>query len=386
MQTALTIALQVSVIALLLFGSRRMPAGTWNEDYLSLSQTKGLQGMLALFIVFHHCGQKVMYAYLFHGLGFTSGLTLISLIGFMFVGYFLFCSGFGLYRSNHDKKAYLSGFLRHRPLPLLAIFYACNTLYLAGRLAFGETFDVPRLVRLSLGIELANPNSWYAVALPLLYVLFYLSARNSPDDGQVVRRLFVGTGAYMLVGTVATTALSGGGFLAFAGVWWYDSAILFPMGYLYGLKGDAVAGWMRRNFKKSVVVSLALCLGGFVPSVFLSFMALPETASAPVRFLVSLAIVATHSIAATGFVWAMLALSLKRRIQGRVLAFFGSITLELYLMHGFFVQLFHPAFYDMGTGVFQIGYTPDYILVVLALGTVVALLFRLLTKRLLGHR
>ena len=386
MQTALTIALQVALIALLLFSSKRTSAGTWNEGFLSLSQTKALQGLFALLIVFHHCGQKVMYSYLARGFGFTSGLTLVALIGFMLVGYFLFCSGYGLYLSHHNKQGYLDDFLRRRPVPLLAIFYACNILYLAGRLAFGETFDALRIVRLVLGVELANSNSWYAAALPLMYVLFFVSARSSTDGRQVARRLFVGMGLYLLVGTVLTTALSGGGFLIFSGVWWYDSAILFPLGYLFGLKRDAIAGWMKRNFKKSVALSLLLCIGGLVPTAFLSFTPLPETASIPVRFLVFLATEAIHSIAATGFVWAMLALSLKRRIQGRVLAFFGSITLELYLMHGFFVQLFYPPFYDMGTGVFAIGFAPAYILMVLTCGTVTALLFRVLTKRLLGRK
>ena len=160
MQTALVIALQAGLVALLLFGSRRMPAGTWNEDGMSLSQTKGLQGLFALLVVFHHCGQRVVYWYLGRGLGLGSGLTLVSLVGFMLVGYFFFCSGYGLCRSRQKKEGYLDGFLTRRPLPLLAVFYACNTLYLLGRLACGEPFDGPRLVHLALGLELANPNSW----------------------------------------------------------------------------------------------------------------------------------------------------------------------------------------------------------------------------------
>ena len=385
METVLVIALQVALIAVLLVGSRRMPAGAWNEGFLSLSETKALQGLFAMFIVFHHCGQRVLYSYLWDGLGFSSGLTIVSLIGYVFVGYFLFCSGYGLCRSFHNKKAYLDGFLRRRPLSLLAIFYACNTLYLLGRVCFGETFDALRLVRLALGIELANPNSWYVIALPVLYTLFYFSARNATDDSQIARRLFGGVGIYVLVGLVVTTLFSSGGYLAFTGTWWYDSAMLFPLGYLFGYKGDAIAGWMRRNFGKSVALSLLLCIGAFIPSAFLNFYYLPDTASGLIHYLFSLLIVLIHNISAVGFVWAMMCLSLKRRIESRALAFYGSITLELYLMHGFFVQLFFAPFYDKGVGILNIEMSPAYVVAVLACGTLAALMFRQLTRRLLAR-
>jgi len=386
METVLVIALQVALIAVLFVGSKRMPAGAWNEGFLSLSETKALQGLFAMFIVFHHCGQRVLYSYLWDGLGFSSGLTIVSLIGYVFVGYFLFCSGYGLCRSFHNKKGYLDRFLRRRPLPLLAIFYACNTIYLLGRLLLGETFDPLRLVRLALGIELANPNSWYVVALPVLYALFYFSARNATDDRQILRRLFAGVGIYVLAGLVVTTLFSYGGYLAFTGTWWYDSAILFPLGYLFGYMGDAIAAWMKRNFGKSVALSLLLCIGAFIPSALLNFYYLPYTASELMRYLYSLLIVLIHSISAVGFVGAMMCLTLKRQIESRVLAFYGSITLELYLMHGFFVQLFFAPFYDKGTGILNIELSPVYIVAVLACGTVAALLFRQLTRRLLSRR
>jgi hypothetical protein len=250
---------------------------------------------------------------------------------------------------------------------------------------FGETFDALRLVRLALGIELANPNSWYVIALPVLYTLFYFSARNATDDSQIARRLFGGVGIYVLVGLVVTTLFSSGGYLAFTGTWWYDSAMLFPLGYLFGYKGDAIAGWMRRNFGKSVALSLLLCIGAFIPSALLNFYYLPYTASELMRYLYSLLIVLIHNISAVGFVWAMMCLSLKRRIESRALAFYGSITLEPYLMHGFFVQLFFAPFYDKGVGILNIEMSPAYVVAVLACGTLAALMFRQLTRRLLAR-
>ena len=72
-------------------------------------------------------------------------------IGFVFVGYFFFCSGYGLYQSCQKRRDYLDGFPRRLALPLLIIYYACNTIFLVGRLAMRETFGAQRLACLLCG-------------------------------------------------------------------------------------------------------------------------------------------------------------------------------------------------------------------------------------------
>ena len=86
------------------------------------------------------------------------------------------------------------------------------------------------------------------------------------------------------------------------------------------------------------------------------------------------------------FTWSLLLFSLRRRVTSQLLSFYGGLTLELYLMQGFFVNLFYQPFYDKGTGIFTIGSTPVYILLVLACGTALALVFKQLTRRLLGRK
>ena len=173
-------------------GTQRLPRGEWNDEPLSLAQSKAVQGFLALCIVFHHCAQKVFFDRMRSAFS-PSGLEVMALMGFAFVGYFFFCSGYGLYQSCQKKQGYLDGFLRRRVLPLVLTYYACNTAYLVGRLAMGETFGTARLAYLLCGIELANPNSWFVVTLPLMYLLFSVSKRNCLDEAVVTRRLFLGT-------------------------------------------------------------------------------------------------------------------------------------------------------------------------------------------------
>ena len=93
-----------------------------------------------------------------------------------------------------------------------------------------------------------------------------------------------------------------------------------------------------------------------------------------------------ESLSTVFFTWGLLLLSLRRTAASRLLSFYGGLTLELYLMQGFFVNLFYRPFYDKGSGILTIDNPPVYILLVLACATVLALQFRQVTRRLLGRR
>lgn len=375
MEALLTVALQGALIGTLILGTERLPRGEWNDRPLSLAQTKALQGFLAICIVIHHCAQKVFYDSLRSVPG-PSGLEVMALIGFIFVGYFFFCSGYGLYQSCQRKQDYLDGFLRRRVLPLFLIFFVCNTAYLVGRLAMGETFGALRLACLLCGIELANPNAWFVITLPIMYLIFYVSKRGCSDEALVTRRLFLGTGAYILVGTAVTLAFSFiGRYGIFLGKWWYNTAVLFPMGYLFGRREPEAWAWMKGGYRKQVACSVALSVGGFLLSLVFGMV-----------FYWTPAAMVFESLSAIGLTWCLLLLSLRGKVASRLLGFYGGLTLELYLMHGFFVNLFYRQFYDKGTDILTISNPSIYILLVLACGTAAALLFKQVTRRLLGRK
>jgi peptidoglycan/LPS O-acetylase OafA/YrhL len=131
---------------------------------------------------------------------------------------------------------------------------------------------------------------------------------------------------------------------------------------------------MRSGYRKQVACSIALFVVGFLLSLLFGM----------VLHLVPIQIV-FESLSTVGFTWGLLLFSLRRRVISPLLGFYGGLTLELYLMHGFFVNLFYQPFYDMGTGIITINNPLVYIPLVLACGTVFALLFRLVTRRLLGR-
>lgn len=104
-EVLLAVALQGALIGTLIMGMEKLPRGEWNDALLSLAQTKTFQGFLALCIVFHHCAQKVFFDRWRTAFS-PSGLEVMALIGFAFVGYFFFCLGYAP-QSCQRKRDYL---------------------------------------------------------------------------------------------------------------------------------------------------------------------------------------------------------------------------------------------------------------------------------------
>ena len=74
---------------------------------------------------------------------------------------------------------------------------------------------------------------------------------------------------------------------------------------------------------------------------------------------------------------------MKVRIGNRVLAWFGAVSLDFYLAHGVFVELFGYNFLDQRSSLVYIRDVPTYLLAVLSCGIVATLIFRLLRKGML---
>ena len=65
----------------------------YNENAMDLEQTKAILGIFSIGIILHHVALKTM------GSGGAAKVFLPFLgIGYLFVAYFFFCSGYGLYK------------------------------------------------------------------------------------------------------------------------------------------------------------------------------------------------------------------------------------------------------------------------------------------------
>ena len=111
------ISIAVYVLLLLSFvpGLKIAPRRGFNEDSMSLDAMTSLKGVLAIFVLCHHLSQKPAFQQ-------THTISFFEHIGFLFVGIFFLCSGYGLYKSYLKKPDYLKTFLKRRVLPIV-IFY-----------------------------------------------------------------------------------------------------------------------------------------------------------------------------------------------------------------------------------------------------------------------
>ena len=93
------------MLVLLFYKSSVAKRGEWNDEVLSLKQTKALQAYASICIMLHHialttCDKNVVQE--FH----KDGLNVFLPAGYLCVAIFFFCSGYGLYKSNQQKEHY----------------------------------------------------------------------------------------------------------------------------------------------------------------------------------------------------------------------------------------------------------------------------------------
>ncbi len=367
------------VLLLLLWGSKWFfGRNKWNEDFFSLDQSKMWQGFFAVCILLHHTGQKTCAPWMPNKKFIVPGLEFFVPIGYFFVAFFLVCSGYGLYVSYKRKPDYLKGFLRKRVLPLILTFYAVEWMYLATRLLMGQKLDTIQIIYYFTGIQLANPNSWFVLALPIFYVMFWLCFRFIKKENAALTGVFVLVLAYVMFGCTLNHLDKD---MWLCGEWWYNTAIFFPLGLLFGKHKDAIVRGVKDCYLPimalTVLFGVIAYFGGELVLNKLGYYC--EWVKEPTeRFLFRFMSVMSQTGAALMFVNFFVMLGLKVKIGNGVLRFMSAITLEFYLVHGLFVELFGCDFMEI-KGIQSLCYIKNvflYVIVVAACSLVVTLLLR----------
>ena len=331
------------LVFLLFFKSRFFTKNQWNEDFLSLNQTKALQGFSAICIVFHHLSQKtaanwIPSEYIIHGLDpFVN-------IGYLFVAIFFFFSGYGLFLSYKTKENYLQNFIKHHIGTLLLTLILSNFLYLWGRSWFQTDFSISSY--LSIGEPfLTNPYAWYIFTLLIIYLVFYFSFKYAKSEKAAILFTSLGVLLYIIFCD----------FMIY-GTWWYNSVPAFIAGLLFAKNKETIINRSKKSYILILILSVLITISCF--SIALIDKNIIN------RFVILIA----QMICSVSFVITVLLLGMKIKIGNRFLAFLGSITLEIYLIHGLFVQLFGYCFItEASLSKYYIKNLPLYVLVVLVL-------------------
>lgn len=148
-----------------IFEKRTLTTGYTKEAVLPV------RGILAIGIVAHHC-LKNYNGDIFHQF-YELGVPIVSI--------FFFISGYGLYRTLEIKGSrYLDGFLKRSMKKLLPLFILVNIIAIFLKLISHSVTIPGLLVDMSHGL-LPQSNTWFVIALIVLYIFFYISNKLVPN-------------------------------------------------------------------------------------------------------------------------------------------------------------------------------------------------------------
>ena len=349
--TIMTIYLLIFAFILFL-GVKIAPKGNFNEDFLSLKVSKGIQGFWAVCIIAHHFVQPFVYS----GQG-AGALSIFALIGFLFVGVFFFFSGYGLFKSYKNKPNYLNGFLRKRIPVVLVPLYVVNTILTVIVLVTGGTMynDMNPLVmgmdniffRITtfLGITLMNSNAWYMITIAIFYIIFYLAFKYGKNEDKAFKIMGIFSIAYLIVGIAA-----GHGIFWLQGEWWYNTSFLLFIGMYVAKNEERIISCIKKRyatfFAISSVGTIVLTGVAIVVVMMLSYYR-PGLAGRACSIVCLLC----ETLATTFFVSIILILTMKVRLNNKILDFLGIIALEVYLIHRFFLVVLNSQYITISNNI-----------------------------------
>lgn len=235
---------------------------------------------------------------------------------FAYIGvtFFFMTSAYGLKYGVAHKENYLQGFWKKRLPAILVPAIFCNIAAIAINAADGKTLSI---------ISFVNVNDWVKVLL-LFYLVFW-AVYYAADKRDIRRNEKNGGGGYykdalICLAVILFSLIDRLTPLKLTFIWPTES-----VGFAYGIILADCAEWMkawsgRRWLKKSF---LFLLVGGITGSAYLKFKSAEFLGDYCLKIFL-------------GFVLLVLMLQLIRRIKigNKALAFLGSISYEVYLLHG----------------------------------------------------
>lgn len=185
----------VALAALLFVGIKFSKKKEWNDGNMSFDQTKCFLGFCAVIICFHHMAQVTCAPWL-NPVFIRKGLDIFVTAGYPMVGMFLFCSGFGLYKSAKTKPDFFKRFIPVRIIPILIPTILTELVYVYFRhlrhlpIRFKNPF-------MTGNHDTVHPFIWYIPCILLLYILFYVGFGLFKKDWAGILTVALGSGAWI---------------------------------------------------------------------------------------------------------------------------------------------------------------------------------------------
>lgn len=296
--------------------------GKFSKQGLEIENMTIIKSLACIMVIVSHlCAQM-------EGIGI---LALPANVGFLAVGMFFLCSGYGLTYSYINKENYIQHFLKRRLLCILIPFWSANIIYIV--LEQKELVG-SNLIKSILGIDLVCGHFWYIQCIIVLYILFYICARIIKNKKVMVFGLILLSIAY--------------------DVWWQiENAVIgqslpFVLGIVFAFSDLKWVKVKLNDFKKYILIIISFTIVFFV--TFFIWSILRWHVKFPEYFISIIGIVCQNIFVLLIVLCAMGFIS--KSIIGK---YIGKASYEIFLLHQISIDIFQNLFGDANLSVVIIG-------------------------------
>lgn len=210
----------------------------YREDYVSIDQTRSINGICIMLILLSHTFAKV-----------SSGGILDEIyepmrvfLGQFVVVPFLFYSGYGIMESINRKENYIKTFPKKRFLKIVIQFFIITIIYIALNLLLGIKYSIPHVLLSFTGITTIGNGNWYILSTFFFYISVILCF-NIFRKNKILATIFV---------TACLIALMVVEMVLDFPSYYYSTTIFFAVGMFFSL--------IKKHFDKIVMKNNILYL------------------------------------------------------------------------------------------------------------------------------
>ena len=291
----------IVLLVLCCMGLQTAKKNEFFSDYCGKTQTSAINGVFVLVVFLSHASTYVTL----DGPLDAAYLTFKGYLRQLIVASFLFYSGYGMLESIRNKGlSYVKSIPGKRFFKVLLHMEIAVLLFLLTDFAIGKSFDLKTTLLAFTFWESIGNSNWYIFAILWMYLLVFAS--------------FFVCRANLWGGTILTTILAGGYVAAmlFAGkdTWWYNTALLYPLGMWYSLLKPQIEKLVMKN-DVTWFLSAGVLL---VPYVFC--------------YLRRDTHLAWYYMWGALFILLLVLLTMKVKIGNSILSWFGSHVFSIYIL------------------------------------------------------
>lgn len=279
-------------------------------------QTKSIKGRLSILIMLGHifATKNIM----------NNGIDLLIVSpGFLYVGMFFFYSGFGLVQGYINKKSYLHNFLYKIFSKIYVPFILMNTIYyIVLKLSIErKEFLIKEFIVDMLGLSLINGIAWYMIVIIYFYFAFYLSFKYFYKIRYIVILICMVLQILICI------------YINPNAIWWYISIIPFILGVIYSEYKKEIDFCIKKYYL--LLLTLLFFLFNFC--YFIRFNRVGMLFGIVLH---NKEIIILGMLSVIWFVFLVLLILMKIKIENILTLKLGYTSLEIYLYHGLFLKIF----------------------------------------------